>query len=171
MSAPDLPTVPLWRRCAPRASVRVQLWLAAWLWVLALGFLLVRGVLFLEVPGPDFEPDWWIVPVGLGAIALGVVKARLVLVRHAHRAVARIQQRGRACVFGCFGWPSWAFVAGMMTLGLWLRSSSLVAMHWGRALLCLVYLAVGTALLIADLVFWRAARRSREPARDEPMRS
>ena len=38
-----------------------------------------------------------------------------------------------------------------------LRHSPLVDSWWGRTFLGILYVAVGTALLIADVVFWRAA--------------
>ena len=91
---------------------------------------------------------------------LGVVKARLVLVKYAHRAVDRIIGRGRTCSFGFFSWTSWAFIAVMMGGGTLLRHSALVDTSAGRALLSLVYIAVGTALLIADRVLWAAALRT-----------
>jgi len=151
---------PWWDWITPRASVRAQLYAAAGLWFAGVSFLMVRGVLFLEVPGPDFHPDYLIVPVALVAVVLGVLKAHLVLNRYATKAVARIQLHGRACLFGFFGLASWALVAAMVTAGLLLRQSPLAEVRWGRALLSGVYLAVGTALLVADRIFWVAARRT-----------
>lgn len=148
---------PLWRRFAPRTSARVQLYGAALLWLCGLSFLLVRGVWFLVEPGPGFHLDAWFVPVAVLAVVIGVLKAHFVLRRYADKAVLRIQQRGRACFFGLFRWASWGFILAMMTAGLLLRNSPLAQVHWGRALLCLIYLAVGVALLLADGRFWRAA--------------
>jgi len=149
-----------WDRFTPRASVRVQMFAAAIMWFVGLGFLLVRGVLFVEVPGPDFHPNYWIVPIAIVAIVIGIIKARYILIKYADKAVARIQHRGRACFFGFFGWPSWGFILVMMGGGVMLRHSALVDFVWGRAALSILYIAVGTGLLIADRIFWISAVRS-----------
>ncbi len=146
----------------PRAGVGVQLVSGAALWLVATGILVVRGVLFIERPGSPFSV--WILPIAAVAIALGAVKARLILLPYAGRAVARIEGRGRACYFGFFAPKSWLFVAGMMGGGMWLRSTALVDHWWGRVGLATLYLAVGTALALADRVFWAAVvRRGRRP--------
>jgi hypothetical protein len=148
-----------WRRLTPRAGVQVQLVAAATTWLVGLGFLLVRGVLLIEEPAGAFRWDAAIVPITVLAVALGVVKARLVLVTYAHKAVDRITRRGRACAFGFFSWTSWGFIAVMMGGGILLRHSALVDSSAGRGVLAVVYIAVGTALLIADRVLWAAAVR------------
>jgi hypothetical protein len=60
----------------------------------------------------------------------------------------------------------------MMGGGMLLRRTPLVDYWWGRTFLGILYVAVGTALLVADIVFWRAVVRSlrashedREPER------
>jgi hypothetical protein len=146
-----------WRRLAPRAGTQVQLVAAATTWLVGLGFLLVRGVLLIEEPAGVLRWNAAIVPVAALAVVLGVVKARLVLVKYAHRAVDRITGRGRSCFFGFFSWTSWAFIAVMMGGGTLLRHSALVDSAAGRDVLAVVYIAVGTALLIADRVLWAAA--------------
>ncbi len=149
-----------WDRFTPRASVRVQMYAAAVMWLVGLGFLLVRGVLFVEQPGPAFHPNYWIVPIAIVAIVIGILKARYILIKYADKAVARIQRRGHACFFGFFGWPSWGFILVMMGGGMMLRHSALVNFVWGRAALSVLYIAVGTGLLIADRIFWISALRS-----------
>jgi hypothetical protein len=143
----------------PRAGVLVQLVSAAALWLVATGILVVRGVLFIERPGAPFSV--WIVPIAAVALALGVVKARLILLPYAGRAVARIERRGHACYFGFFAPRSWLFVVTMMGGGMWLRSTALAHVWWGRVGLATLYLAVGTALALADRVFWTAVVRRR----------
>ena len=155
-----------WDRFTPRAGVRLQLVSAAALWLVGTSFLLLRGVLFIEQPGPNAHFSYAIVPIALLAIALGAIKARYILLRYADKAVARIYRRGRACYFGFFAPTSWLFVAVMMGGGLWLRHSALVDYAWGRVALSTLYLAVGTGLALADRIFWRAALRSQgEPTR------
>jgi hypothetical protein len=157
-------------RLTPRAGVRAQLFAAALLWLVAVCFLLVRGVLFIEAPGSSSHLGYWIVPIALVAIVIGIVKARFILIGYANRAVVRIRTRGRACFFGFFAPSSWLFVLVMMGGGLLLRGSALVDYTWGRVFLSTLYIAVGTALAIADRVFWVAALR-RRPAAPETSRA
>lgn len=156
--------IPWWDRLVPRSGVRAQLVAAATLWLVGLSFLLVRGVLFMEVPGPDFHPNYALVPVAAIAVTVGIVKARLVILGYARKAVARIEARGHSCFFGFFAPASWLFIAVMMGGGILLRNSFLADSGWGRALLCVLYIAVGTALLIGDRVFWRAGLRREDAA-------
>ncbi len=146
-------------RLTPRAGVRVQMFSAAVLWLVGTSFLLVRGVLFVEEPGSDFHFSYWIVPIAVVAIVVGTIKARFILIRYADKAVARIRDRGHACYFGFFAPGSWLFVCVMMGGGMLLRHSVLVDFAWGRVFLSTLYLAVGTALAIADRIFWVAALR------------
>jgi hypothetical protein len=90
-------------------------------------------------------------------VAIGLVKARFILIRYANKAVVRIRTRGHACFFGFFAPSSWLFIIVMMGGGLLLRRSALVDYWWGPTFLGILYVAVGTALAIADAIFWRAA--------------
>jgi hypothetical protein len=151
---------PWWDRFTPRAGVRVQLFSAAVLWLVAVSFLIIRGILFVEAPtGSHSHFSYWIVPIALVAILIGIIKARFILIRYANKAVARIQGRGHACFFGFFAPTSWLFILVMMGGGMLLRHSALVDYGWGRVLLSTLYIAVGTALAIADRIFWIAALR------------
>ena len=132
---------------------------AALLWLVGVSFLLVRGVLFVERPGPAVRFSYLIAPIALVAIAIGAVKARFILIRYANKAVARIRTRGHACYFGFFAPTSWLFVIVMMGGGVMLRHSALVDYAWGRAGRATLYIAVGTGLAIADRIFWIAALR------------
>ena len=167
MTTTDTPR-PWWDRFTPRAGVRVQLFSAALVWLVGVCFLLVRGVLFVEVPGPNSHFSYWIVPIVLVAIVIGLIKARFILIRYADKAVARIQQRGRACFFGFFAPKSWLFVLVMMGGGIALRHSALVDVAWGRVVLSTLYIAVGTGLAIADRIFWIAALRPQPEPGEKP---
>ena len=149
-----------WDRVTPRVGVRVQMFSAALLWLVGTSFLLVRGVLFIEAPSPGARLSFWIVPIAIVAIVIGVVKARYILIRYADKAVARIRKRGHACYFGFFAPTSWLFILVMMGGGIMLRHSALVNFVWGRMFLSMLYIAVGTGLAIADRIFWIAALRS-----------
>ena len=146
-----------WRRLTPRAGARVQLVAAALVWAAATAMLLVRGFAYILAPEEYARFGFGIALIALVAVSVGVVKARFILVKYASRAVTRIRTRGRACFFGLFAWSYWVFIVVMMGSGLLLRHSPLVGSWWGRTLLGVLYVAVGTALAIADVVFWRAA--------------
>jgi hypothetical protein len=148
------PVVPGWiARLTPRAGVRVQLVSAAVVWLVGAGIMLVRGALFLH--------DRWVPLIVAAAILIGLTKERYVLNRYARKAVARIHARGRACWFGFFSVKAWFFIAVMMGGGIALRRSVFAdtgdVIPWGRDLLALIYVAVGTALAHADRVYWQAA--------------
>jgi hypothetical protein len=151
-----------WRRFAPRAGIRAQLVAAAVLWGVGTCILLIRGVFYMFA---QEELDRWglgVAVIGLVAIAIGVAKAHLVLIRYAQKAVRRIWTRGHACFFGFFAPSSWLFILVMMGGGMLLRRTPLVDYWQGRTFLGILYVAVGTALLIADIVFWRAVVRPAE---------
>ena len=148
-----------WRRLTPRTGARAQLVAAAVVWLVGTAILLVRGVAYIVAPDEYERFGYGVVLIALVAVAIGIVKARFVLIRYATKAVTRIRTRGHACFFGLFAWSSWAFIVVMMGGGLLLRHSPLVDSWWGRTFLGILYVAVGTALLIADVVFWRAVVR------------
>ncbi len=132
------------RRGPLHAGVRVQLAAAALMWLIGASILLVRGTFYLR-------DEHWALWLLATAAVLGVLKSRILLDRVARKAVARIRQRGRASFFGFFSVKSWAFVVVMMGTGIFLRRSGV---HHG--VLAVVYLGVGTALALADRIFWSA---------------
>jgi hypothetical protein len=132
-----------------QASVRTQLIGAAVLWLIGASILLVRGVSYVQ--GRSWHV--WVLAIGL---VLGVLKARVLLDGVATRAVARIRHRGRASFFGFFSARSWALVALMMGGGILLRRLIVQPVAAGAGILGAVYIGVGTALLLADRIFWLA---------------
>ena len=145
-----------WRRLTPRAGVLPQLIAAAVLWGVGTSVLLVRGVFYLVSQDEIDRFGYGVALIGLVAVAVGLIKARLILIRYARKAVRRIRARGHACFFGFFAPSSWLFIVVMMGGGMMLRRTPLVDYWWGRTFLGILYVAVGTALLIADVIFWRA---------------
>ena len=145
-----------WRRLTPRAGILPQLLAAAVLWGVGTSILLIRGVFYMFAQEEIDRFGYWVAAIGLLAVAIGMVKARLILIRYAQKAVRRIRTRGHACFFGFFAPSSWLFILVMMGGGMMLRRTPLVDFWWGRTFLGILYVAVGTALLIADVVFWRA---------------
>jgi len=145
-----------WRRYTPRLGTLPQLIAAAVLWGVGTSVLLIRGVFYLISQDEIDRFGYWVALIGLAAVAVGLIKARLILIRYAQKAVRRIRTRGHACFFGFFAPSSWLFILVMMGGGMMLRRTPLVDYWWGRTFLGILYIAVGTALLIADVIFWRA---------------
>lgn len=138
-------------RLSPLASERTQLIAAAMMWLIGASILLVRGVGYLS----DRYWHAWALAAGL---ALGVLKSRAILNRVAQKAAGHIRARGRAHFFGFFSVRSWLLVAIMMTGGIALRRMVVHPDLVGAGIMGALYIGVGTALLIADTVFWKAAR-------------
>ena len=153
---------PWYDKFTPRASVRVQMFSAAIMWMVGLGFLLGFGISFIvKLVGMAHPAIWTLAVIVIVAIVIGSLKARYILIRYADKAVARIQTRGHACYFGFFGWASWGFIAVMMGTGIVLRQlTPLPKSPGGLIFLAILYIAVGTGLAIADRIFWISALRS-----------
>ena len=132
-------------RLTPRTGPRAQLFAAASVWLVGASILMFRGLGYLR------GQSWWALAIA-AAVVIGVLKSRYLLDGVARKAVSRIRARGRACFFGFFSWKSWGFVALMMGGGILLRNAG--TPPW---VLAIVYLGVGTALLVAERIFWRAA--------------
>ena len=133
-------------RLKPMASVRVQLLLAAAMWLVAAGILGVRGAMWV---GESSSAGWFF----LLAIAVGILKSQLLMERVAHNAVARILERGcTRCAGGFFSLKSWALILLMVAGGHALRLTEIP-----RPALGVLYVAVATALLIGDRIYWREA--------------
>lgn len=119
------------------------------MWLIGASILLIRGTGY--VSGRYWHA--WVLGI---ALALGVLKSRFLLDRVAAKAVARIRERGRGCFFGFFSLKSWALVALMMGGGILIRKLVVHPGVIGAGILGALYLGIGTALLVADRVFWLA---------------
>lgn len=144
-------------RFTPRASVRVQLYGAAIVWAVGASILMVRGVGYMS------DRYWHAWALG-AALVIAVLKSRFLLDRVARKAVERIRARGTACFFGFFSVKAWAFVALMMGGGIMLRSIVVNPGVIGAGIMGAIYLGIGTALAVADRIFWRAALGKPLPA-------
>lgn len=136
-------------RLTPKAGVRAQLVAAALMWLVGACILLIRGVGYLD--GRSWHA--WLLGV---AFVLGVLKSRYLLDNVASKAVTRIRTRGHACFFGFFSVKSWALVALMMGLGMFLRRTIVAPGVIGAGIMGAFYIGIGTALVLADRVFWHA---------------
>ncbi len=131
----------------PAAAARTHLLLAAAMWSVVGTLLLLFGVRW-TLAGQI--PLAWLLLAS--AVAAGLLKARFVLRRTAVRMIERIRTRGDGrCLGGFLSIRSWAFVALMAGTGRLLRGELLP-----RAIVGLVYVAVGSALIFASCGLWRA---------------
>jgi hypothetical protein len=137
-------------RLKPAASQGVQALLAACAWTivgLALAGLGLRWSLTADDPAS--------MSLMLIAIAVGAAKAILILRPAARRVLNRLILRGDdTCLGGFFSWRTWLLVAAMMVAGRLLRLSSMPEQYTG-----VIYLAIGTGLLLASLYLWAGWRR------------
>lgn len=157
----ELPTTrravhrPWTERLKPSAPARRHLLLAAAMWSAVGSALATVGTVWtVRAPHP-MSP--WLLPI---AVAFGLLKARLILDRAGRRIVERIEARGDGrCLGGFLSLQSWALVVVMVVGGRLLRAGG-VDLH----LVGLLYVLVGTGLLVASRIPWRAWATSRREA-------
>jgi hypothetical protein len=138
-------------RLKPGVSQRVRLFLAAAAWTGVGLVLLILGARWFQEADPGLHPV-----LLAAAVAVGLAKAAFVLRPAARRVVTRIQCRGDdRCIGGFFSWRTWIIVAIMIFAGALLRHSDI-----SPPLVALVYAAIGTALVAASWLPWRAWSRS-----------
>ena len=133
----------------PAASARVHLFLAALLWTAVGAMLLLFGARW------SLAADFPYMPAVLAlAVVAGAFKSEYVLARAARRAIERIHTRGDGrCIGGFLSARTWLFVLIMMGLGYALRHGLAP-----RAVVGVIYVAIGTSLLLAARRFWAAWR-------------
>jgi len=119
------------------------------MWLIGASILLSRGLGYIH----DRHWHAWVLSAGL---ALGVTKSRLLLDHVSRRAVTRIRLRGRASAIGFFSRKSWMLIGVMMFGGILLRQLFVHPGQIGAGILGAVYIGVGSALLLADRIFWKA---------------
>ena len=133
-------------RLKPGASRRKHLLLAALLWSLVGGSLLLRGLVALPVQAHPI--------LFVSALLIGSLKSHLILDRSAERVIDRIRGFGdRTCLGAVYSWRTWGLVLLMMTLGIGLRRSQLMPVA-----VDLVSITIGWALFYSSRRTWRAWR-------------
>jgi hypothetical protein len=137
----------------PGAAARTHLVLAALMWTIVGGGLVFFGARWSWHSDASHAP--WLMAA---ALAAGAAKSRLILDRAGRRIVERILARGDGrCLGGFVSPPTWLLIVGMMALGRLLRSR-VAPLPVG-----VLYLAVGSSLLISSRLIWQARRRARPP--------
>ncbi len=94
-----------------------------------------------------------------GAGAASVVIAWLGFLRIVDKNLGRLPTRGKRCLFGFISWKSYLIVVVMVAMGIGLRHSA-IPKHW----LAMVYIAIGGALALSSLRYWRALLAPARPS-------
>lgn len=133
-------------RFKPAASIRSRLLVAALLWTLVGSGLFVAGVSW-TLAG---QGGWGWAGMALG-LAVGWLKGRYLLAGRAAANARRIVAAGEnRCLGGVFEWSAWVIVLAMIGLGYLLRHSDVPRLWIG-----VIYVAVGSALILASVGTWR----------------
>ena len=130
--------------CKPGVSLKTHHVAAAVIWSSVGIMLLVRGGLFLD----SVHKLWLLFP----AIALGTAKSMFMLDKAAQKNLRRLAKKeDGACLGGVYSIKMWGLVALMILLGWMLRTSSAP-----RALVGIVYAAIGWALFFSSRLLWKS---------------
>lgn len=135
----------------PAVSRKALVYMGAGLWAAAGIVLLGRAAPWLVAAGETGAA------AGALGMLVGILKGRLLFVPLAIRNAERIHtlspHKEKICLFAFQTVRSYVLIASMITLGILLRSSSL-----SRTILGTVYVAVGSALLLALPTYTRIGR-------------
>jgi hypothetical protein len=142
----------------PAVSRKTLTRTAGTLWLLVGVLLLVRGLGWLNQAAVN---HWLLAAAGL---LLGLLKSHFVLSRIAGRNLRRIYSlsphKEKICVFAFQAVQSYLIVIVMVILGIVLRSLS-IAPDW----LVLIYLTIGSALILSSLRYFAGPRDRLENAK------
>ena len=134
-----------WKPAVPKAWLHVVsglTWSGVGIWLCGLAFGWLRPV---DPPTAGL--------LGLGGLLLAALIHRFGFTRFAKRNLQRIDTipSEKACVFAFQAWTSYPLVLVMVSLGIFLRSSSLIP----KPLLAVLYLGIGGGLFLSSLHYYR----------------
>jgi hypothetical protein len=136
-------------RFNPAVPQRWLVLLAGVVWTSVGTFLCYRALSWVVVDAPSA------VFIASGA-AVGVAGNRFIFTRVAQQNLARISLLPmRACIFAFTAWRGYAMICAMITIGIFLRTSSIPKQY-----LATLYTAMGGALFLASFEFYRSYWRS-----------
>lgn len=130
----------------PRTTKRILLFIAAIVWMFAGSMLLTRGI---GMMGMDTEFFWFRLLISLtgGALFYGVLFTRISK-KHVNRIILLPVER--PAVFSFFDMKGYIMMAGMISLGIFLRTSGIVALSY----LSVLYVTMGVPLFVSSLRFY-----------------
>jgi hypothetical protein len=130
----------------PRTTRRNLLLIAAVVWTFAGSILFTRGIGMMEI---DPESFWFRLLISFicGALFYGILFTRI-----SKKHVSRIIQLpvDRPAIFSFFDLKGYAMMVGMISLGVFLRTSGIVAPFY----LSVLYVTMGIPLFISSLRFY-----------------
>ncbi|MCD4681027.1 MAG: hypothetical protein K8S00_11640 [Bacteroidales bacterium] len=99
---------------------------------------------------------------GAGVIIIGLISGFLIaylgFIKMIRKNTDRIlKYEGKVCVFAFQSWKSYLIIIIMVTLGIFMRSSSLVP----KLILTPIYIGIGLALIISSSQYYRAYMKAR----------
>ncbi|MBC8209027.1 MAG: hypothetical protein H8E79_07660 [Desulfobulbaceae bacterium] len=142
-------------RLKPGAVRRKHLLLAALLWTIVGGLLLLRGLVALPSDNK--------IILFSAALIVGTLKSTFLLDRTVAKAVLRIQSfNDNTCLGAVYSLRTWGLVLSMMTLGVILRRSALAPVA-----IDFVSTAIGWALFWSSRKAWQAWRRPMWESQDK----
>jgi uncharacterized membrane protein HdeD (DUF308 family) len=145
-----------WRDCRPAVPRTWLVALAGLVWCSVGVMLCVHAFDWLRELHDLLE-----LPLGIVGIVLGILAYMLMFSRIAKKNIARIGSFPvRVCVFAFQGLRGYVIIGFMIALGALLRHSAIP-----RHYLAVIYLAIGTALVMSSVLLYRtffALRSDRE---------
>ncbi|MFY9153062.1 MAG: hypothetical protein WAO52_13685 [Prolixibacteraceae bacterium] len=134
------------RSLTPRVPRNYLLLIAALVWTLAGGMLLLRGYLFSEA-----YPEYKILKI-TACLVGGILFFLLLFQKISRKHVNRIQNLvpDRPCAFSFFNFKSYLMMGFMISGGIFLRKSGVVSAEY----LALIYITMGIPLLMSSFRFY-----------------
>lgn len=133
----------------PVTSKRNLLFIAALVWTFAGVMLLTRGMLMMGI-----DHDFYLLSIA-GSLAGGVLFYVVLFTRISKKYINRIisLNSDRPSVFSFFNLKGYLMMAGMISMGILLRTSGMVPSFY----LSIVYLTMGVPLFVSSLRFYYSA--------------
>ena len=127
-------------------SKRNLLLIAALVWTFAGGMLLTRGILMMEL-----DQDFYFQRLA-GSLAGGILFYWILFTRISQKYVTRILQlnNDRPGIFSFFNAKGYVMMIGMISLGMFLRTSEIIPPFY----LSILYVTMGLPLLVSSLKFY-----------------
>ena len=135
----------------PSVSKPILKFLAGILWFGTGIMLTVMGAKWII-----FSPDENVLYFGLAGLAASLIIHYFGFSKIVDKNLIRINQiKGKFCLFGFMRWQSYLTIFVMMTMGITLRHSS-IPREW----LSVVYVGIGTALVLSSMRYFRDIAKS-----------
>lgn len=130
----------------PRTTKRILLFIAAVVWTFAGTMLFTRGIGMMDV-NPDSFWIRFLISLICGALFYGILFTRISK-KHVNRIIQLPVEQ--PTVFSFFDKKGYIMMVGMISLGIFLRTSGIVAPFY----LSVLYVTMGIPLFISSLRFY-----------------